>query len=204
MDKTVRLAAGSIVVGLTVLALKYAAYLLTGSVALYSDALESIVNVATAVTIFLAVRFSAVPPDASHPFGHQKVEYLSAVLIGVLIRSVGGIPGALLGTLILGLAITVGNVVSPVLIGRDFRGRTATVTGSYTAALNVGSMLTLSATGPLVSVFGWQVALAVWAVLPLLAAVVWIPLARRAAAQAARPECKSQQDVKERHVVSTC
>ena len=85
MDKTVRLAAGSIVVGLIVLALKYAAYLLTGSVALYSDALESIVNVATAVTIFLAVRFSAVPPDASHPFGHQKVEYLSAVLIGVLI-----------------------------------------------------------------------------------------------------------------------
>ena len=85
MDKTVRLAAGSIVVGLIVLALKYVAYLLTGSVALYSEALESIVNVATAVTIFLAVRFSAVPPDASHPFGHQKVEYLSAVLIGVLI-----------------------------------------------------------------------------------------------------------------------
>jgi cation diffusion facilitator family transporter len=85
MDKTAKLAAGSIVVGLTVLGLKYAAYLLTGSVALYSDALESIVNVATAVTTFLAVRLSAVPPDASHPFGHQKVEYLSAVLIGVLI-----------------------------------------------------------------------------------------------------------------------
>jgi cation diffusion facilitator family transporter len=85
MDKTARLAAGSIVVGVSVLALKYAAYLLTGSVALYSDALESIVNVATAVTTFLAVRLSAVPPDASHPFGHQKVEYLSPVLIGVLI-----------------------------------------------------------------------------------------------------------------------
>ncbi len=85
MDKTIKLAAGSIAVGVTVLALKYAAYLLTGSVALYSDALESIVNVATAVTTFLAVRLSAVPPDAGHPFGHQKVEYLSAVLIGVLI-----------------------------------------------------------------------------------------------------------------------
>jgi cation diffusion facilitator family transporter len=85
MDRTTKLAAGSIVVGVLVLGLKYAAYLLTGSVALYSDALESIVNVATAVTTFLAVRLSAVPPDASHPFGHQKVEYLSAVLIGVLI-----------------------------------------------------------------------------------------------------------------------
>ena len=67
------------------LALKYAAYLLTGSVALYSDALESIVNVATAVGAFLAVRLSAVPPDANHPYGHHKVEYLSAVVEGVLI-----------------------------------------------------------------------------------------------------------------------
>ena len=53
------------------------------------------------------------------------------------------------------------------------------MTGSYTAALNVGSMLTLTATGPLVTRFGWQIALAVWAVLPLIAAVVWVPLAQR-------------------------
>ena len=130
--------------------------------------------------------FGLAAPAASALIGRLGVERsilvtLLGVLIGVLIRSVGGIPGALLGTLILGLAITVGNVVSPVLIGRDFRSRTATVTGSYTAALNVGSMITLSATGPLVSAFGWQLALAVWAVLPIAAAVVWIPLARRQA-----------------------
>jgi len=81
----IRLAFGGIAVGLVVLALKYAAYVLTGSVALYSDALESVVNVATAVTTFLAVRLSAMPPDANHPYGHHKVEYLSAVVEGVLI-----------------------------------------------------------------------------------------------------------------------
>lgn len=85
MKLVIRLAFGGIAVGLVVLALKYAAYLLTGSVALYSDALESIVNVATAVGAFLAVRLSAVPPDANHPYGHHKVEYLSAVVEGVLI-----------------------------------------------------------------------------------------------------------------------
>jgi cation diffusion facilitator family transporter len=85
MKFVIRLAFGGIAVGLIVLALKYAAYLLTGSVALYSDALESIVNVATAVAAFLAVRLSAVPPDANHPYGHNKVEYLSAVVEGVLI-----------------------------------------------------------------------------------------------------------------------
>ena len=85
MKFVIRLAFWGIAVGLVVLALKYAAYLLTGSVALYSDALESIVNVATAVGAFLAVRLSAVPPDANHPYGHHKVEYLSAVVEGVLI-----------------------------------------------------------------------------------------------------------------------
>ena len=80
-----RLAVGTIVVGLTVLGLKYLAYVLTGSVALYSDALESIVNVATAVATLAAVSVSALPADANHPYGHQKAEYLSAVLESALI-----------------------------------------------------------------------------------------------------------------------
>ena len=72
-------------VGMVVLALKYAAYYLTGSVALYSDALESIVNVATAIAALLAIRYSAKPADANHPYGHHKVEYFAVVLEGVLI-----------------------------------------------------------------------------------------------------------------------
>jgi len=85
MKQVIRLALGGIAVGVLVLALKYTAYRVTGSVALYSDAAESIVNVATAVAAFFAVRLSAVPPDANHPYGHHKVEYLSAVMEGVLI-----------------------------------------------------------------------------------------------------------------------
>ncbi|MBN8994494.1 MAG: cation transporter [Rhizobiales bacterium] len=79
------IALASVGVGIVVLALKYLAYLLTGSVALYSDALESIVNVATAVAALVALRFSAIPPDANHPYGHHKAEYFSVVLNGVLI-----------------------------------------------------------------------------------------------------------------------
>lgn len=85
MSTPLKLAAGSIAVGCLVLALKYVAYLVTGSVALYSDALESILNVATAIAAFIAVRVSAEPPDANHPYGHQKAEYLSAIAEGVLI-----------------------------------------------------------------------------------------------------------------------
>lgn len=85
MKRVQILAAGSIAVGLVVLALKYLAYHLTGSVALLSDAIESIVNVATAIAALLAIRFAAQPADANHPYGHHKAEYMSAVLEGVLI-----------------------------------------------------------------------------------------------------------------------
>lgn len=75
----------SIAVALAVMALKYLAYARTGSVALLSDALESIVNVITAIAAFGAVKLSARPPDKSHPYGHHKIEYFSAVIEGALI-----------------------------------------------------------------------------------------------------------------------
>lgn len=84
-DKLHRMAAASIAIALCVMALKYVAYLKTGSVALYSDALESIVNVVTASAALMAVTYSDRPADHNHPFGHHKAEYFSAVLSGVLI-----------------------------------------------------------------------------------------------------------------------
>ena len=67
MGFTVKLALGSIFVGLAVLTLKYSAYWLTGSIALYSDALESVINVATAIAAFFAIRVSLMPADREHP-----------------------------------------------------------------------------------------------------------------------------------------
>ncbi|WP_181703646.1 cation diffusion facilitator family transporter [Chthonobacter albigriseus] len=85
MEQTLKLAIGSLLVGCAVLGLKTLAYLMTGSIALYSDALESIINVAAALAALIAVRLSAKPADANHPYGHHKAEYFSAVLEGVLI-----------------------------------------------------------------------------------------------------------------------
>ena len=75
----------SIAVAFVVMGLKYAAYHVTGSVALYSDALESIVNVITAFVAWYAISLSFKPGDSDHPFGHHKAEYFSAVVEGVLI-----------------------------------------------------------------------------------------------------------------------
>ena len=84
-DRLTRIAVGSIAVAILVMAIKYVAYQRTGSVALYSDALESIVNVITAVTAVLAIHISSRPADRHHQFGHHKAEYFSAVIEGALI-----------------------------------------------------------------------------------------------------------------------
>lgn len=83
--KVRRLAAWSIPVAIGVMGLKYLAFALTGSVALYSDALESIVNVIAAFGAWWAIRVSFLPADDNHPYGHHKAEYISAVVEGVLI-----------------------------------------------------------------------------------------------------------------------
>ena len=85
-NRTVRqLATASIGIAFLVMALKFAAWHVTGSVALFSDALESIVNVIAASVAWYAIRVSHRPADDDHPFGHHKAEYFSAVTEGVLI-----------------------------------------------------------------------------------------------------------------------
>jgi cation diffusion facilitator family transporter len=80
-----RIAIGSIGIGCLVLGLKGAAWWITGSVALFSDALESTVNVAASLLALGALHFAARPADANHPYGHDKVEFFAAVIEGVLI-----------------------------------------------------------------------------------------------------------------------
>ena len=85
MTSATKLALGSLLVGIAVLGIKLLSWRLTGSVALLSDALESIVNVAAALAALAAVRYASRPADANHPYGHHKAELFSAVLEGVLI-----------------------------------------------------------------------------------------------------------------------
>jgi cation diffusion facilitator family transporter len=77
------------VIGIVILAIKFLAWFITGSSAIYSDALESIVNVITAVTAWIAIRISSLPADKDHPYGHGKVEYFSAAFEGILIILAG-------------------------------------------------------------------------------------------------------------------
>src|SRR5499425_1682923 len=75
----------SLAVSVVLLAGKYQAYLLTGSTAILSDALESIVNVVAAVFALGGLIFAGRPADRNHPYGHGKIEFFSAAFEGGLI-----------------------------------------------------------------------------------------------------------------------
>jgi len=85
VKKAQNIAAGTIVLGVVVLALKLAAWWVTGSAALFSDAAETVVNVAASIVAYIALGLAAKPADANHPYGHDKAEFFSAVIEGVLI-----------------------------------------------------------------------------------------------------------------------
>jgi cation diffusion facilitator family transporter len=75
----------SVAAALATIALKTLAWVLTGSVGLLSDAAESLVNLAAALFALVIVHWAARPPDEEHPYGHEKADYLSAGVEGLLV-----------------------------------------------------------------------------------------------------------------------
>ncbi len=102
---------------------------------------------------------------------------LVGAIAGCLIRSAGGLTAALVGTAIIGLFLTIGNVVVPIIIAREFpRERAHFMTGLYTSAINIGTMTVTLATAPLASEIGWRGAIVVWAGFGVVALAVWLGL----------------------------
>lgn len=183
-----RTALTTVGIAVAVLGLKYAAFHVTGSVALFSDALESIVNVVAGLVALWAVTLSYKPADSDHPFGHTKAEYFSAVAEGVLIvvaallilREAWGaflVPRTLeapLHGLALNAAATALNAVwASVLIrrGRAHRSPALDADGRHIMADVVTSVGVLAGLG--------LAALTGWAVLdPILAALVALNILR--------------------------
>lgn len=170
---TLKLATGSILIGLVVLGLKMLAYYLTGSIALYSDALESVINLVTALAALTAVRLAARPASHRHPYGYHKAEYLSAVLEGVLIVlaalsilreayfgfiSPKPLDASFSGLAFNGLATLINAAWSWVLIrgGRKSRSTALEADGRHLLTDVITSAGTLAGVG-LVFATGWQV-----------------------------------------------
>ena len=111
-----------------------------------------------------------------HRAGPERALLLSlcGVLIGTVVRAFPGFGWMLAGTVIIGAAITVGNVVVPVIIRREVPPeRVGFITAAYAATLNVGSLITSLGTAPLAAWVGWPIALLCWSVLTIAGVALW-------------------------------
>ncbi|SFF74842.1 MFS transporter [Blastococcus tunisiensis] len=99
---------------------------------------------------------------------------LVAIAVGSVVRVLGGPVVLLAGTFVVGAAMTVGNVLLPVVVKARFAARAGTVTGLYTGTLAGGAGLTIALTAPVAAVWGWRTGLGVWSLLAVVSAAVWL------------------------------
>lgn len=85
-----RAAVLAVVTGVVLMLAKFGAYLITGSAAIFSDALESIVNVVASLVAWYVLKVAHAPPDVDHPYGHGKAEFVSSALEGGMILAAAG------------------------------------------------------------------------------------------------------------------
>lgn len=121
-----------------------------------------------------------------HGLARTLLGAMAVLLIGILLRSSGPLIALFAGTLLIGGAIAVGNVLLPALVKRDFPDRVSTLTASYALTMGIAAGLASAVAIPLGGLGGngWDIALASGAVLALVTLLVWWPQVRDQAQRA--------------------
>lgn len=131
----------------------------------------------TAPVICLGLFGPAAPPLARR-FGTEAVVLgsLLGIVVGVVFRGFGTIP-LYVGTLVIGAAMSLLGVLSPVIVKRDFPHRVGSMMGFYAMLISLGAAASTATAVPLRHALGdrWEMALLFWALPALLAAIVFIP-----------------------------
>ena len=131
----------------------------------------------TTIPLLMFAAFSVVMGDLGrrHPAGHVMVLGLAMVLSGVLCRSLLGTYGLFLGTAVVGIGITAGNVIIPAFIKAHYPERIGRLTGIYTAMMSLMSAVAGAVSVPIGDAVGWRGSLLVWAVLVAVVLLMWVP-----------------------------
>lgn len=131
----------------------------------------------TTIPLLMFAAFSIVMGDVGRrrPAGGVMVAGLAMILAGIACRSLLGTWGLFLGTAVIGIGITAGNVLIPAFIKAHYPERIGRLTGMYTAMMSLMSAVAGAISVPIGDAIGWKGSLAVWAVLALVVLLLWIP-----------------------------
>lgn len=152
----------------------------------------------TTIPVFAFGAFAFLTPSLTRRFGMHRV--LGAVMIilaaGIALRLQPSLLALFAGTVLVGAAIAVGNVLLPTAIKSDFSHRAGLMMGLYSTALFLGAALASGLTVPMLPLFdgSWRWAMGIWAVPAVLAAALWIPQMRRRAVVARTTGAASHEE----------
>ncbi|MFB9986274.1 CynX/NimT family MFS transporter [Bacillus benzoevorans] len=144
---------------------------------------NTLAGMITTLPLLAFALFSPFAPKLAKRYGVERILFMSIILLsfGIILRSISGIANLYLGTVVLGIAIAVGNVLLPSLIKQEYPERIGLMTGVYSISMNLFSAIASGISIP-VAVgmgYGWQGALGIWGILSLLSILVWFPQVRR-------------------------
>ncbi|MFI0453992.1 CynX/NimT family MFS transporter [Actinomadura sp. 6N118] len=139
------------------------------------------VSLLTTLPVFCLGIFASVAPSFARWFGTEVVIAGALVMItgGIVLRVVPSSPALFAGTVLAGAGIAMGNVLMPAVIKRHFADRVGSLTGLAMMLMAASGAVAAGLAVPLDNAGGWRLALAVWAVPSLIAAIVWGPIALR-------------------------
>ncbi len=136
----------------------------------------------TALPLLTFALFSPLVTNISQKLGLERSLLLCLLLIscGIILRSFGLLPSLYFGTILIGMGIATGNVLLPVVVKVNFPSRIGVVTSLYILTMGIGATLSSSLMVPIskltiFSITGWQLALLMNLLFPLLALAIWLP-----------------------------
>ncbi|MFD2629474.1 CynX/NimT family MFS transporter [Oceanobacillus kapialis] len=140
------------------------------------EASNTIIGLVNTLPLLAFGLFSPFVPRLSSRYGMEMTLFIAMIFlsIGVFIRALSGVPTLLFGTLILGMAIAVGNILMPGLIKSTFPYRIGLMTGIYSVSMNIFGALASGVSVPIASASGldWRNAMQVWSIISIIAVVV--------------------------------
>ena len=147
---------------------------------------DAAAGVLTSIPLAAFAVMSPVAPALARRFGLERAIAAALVLLGLatVLRSLPAAPALWAGTLLIGAAVAVLNVVLPSIVKRDHPGHVGRITGVYSAVQGGVSALAAGLAVPIAGVGGWRLAFGIWAGLAVIALAVFLPGHRRSPALA--------------------